>query len=29
LAGDIRIKKIVLDGFQFFLHESALLLADQ
>jgi len=29
LAGDIRIKKIALDGFQFFLHEPVLLLADQ
>lgn len=29
LASDIRIKKIILDGFQFFLHEPALLLADQ
>ena len=29
LAEDIRIKKIALDGFQFFLHEPVLLLADQ
>ena len=29
LAGDIRIKKIIIDGFNFFLHEPVLLLADQ
>ena len=29
LASDIRIKKIVTEGFQFFLHEPVLLLADQ
>ena len=28
LAGDIRIKKIIIDGFNFFLHEPVLLLAD-
>ena len=29
LAEDIRIKKIIMDGFNFFLHEPVLLLADQ
>jgi len=29
LAEDVRIKKIIMDGFQFFLHEPVLLLADQ
>ena len=29
LASDIRIKKIVVEGFQFFLHEPVLLLTDQ
>ena len=29
LAEDIRIKKIIIDGFNFFLHEPVLLLADQ
>ena len=29
LSEDIRIKKIIIEGFEFFLHESALLLADQ
>ena len=29
MAGDIRIKKIIIDGLKFFLHEPALLLMEQ